>query len=146
MARLMERNVQASVAQGQLDSPALRAALGQELIARELMVQEALRRGLDKRPQAEDALLVQRQNLLLDLLLPDQITPAISNVLVNLSAGAVSAAPIQVGPYWHVIKLLAKRSYQVPSFDDSKQQLQLVLAQNRRLQLLKKLQDAARIK
>ncbi len=227
-ARLMERNVQASVAQGQLDSPALRAALRQELIARELMVQEALRRGLDKRPEAEDALLVQRQNLLLDLLLqdelakapvtdadlrqeydrqvkllgtgdlqqyqlatvvlgteaqarevmaalragqsfeaqakarsldpskerggelgwvlPDQITPAISNVLVNLSAGAVSAAPIQVGPYWHVIKLLAKRSYQVPSFDDSKQQLQLALAQNRRLQLLKKLQDAARIK
>lgn len=227
-ARLMDRNVKANVAQGQADSPALRAALTEELIARELMVQEALRRGLDKRAETEDALLMLRQNLLIDLLLQDelaktpvseadlrqeyerqvkvlrsgdlqqyqlasivvgseaearevmaalrsgqsfeaqararsldpskerggelgwlladQITPAISNVVVNLSPGAISAAPIQVGPFWHVVRLLAKRAYQVPSFDDSKDQVRQAVLQNRRMQLLKKLRDAARIR
>lgn len=226
-ARLMERNVQANVAQGQSDSPALRAALRDELIARELMVQEAARRGLDKRRDTEEALQVLRQNFLIDILLQDelgkapiteadlkaeydrqvrvlsagdlqqyqlativleneadaravmaalrsgqsfesqararsldpskerggelgwlladQMTPAISNVVVNLSTGAVSAAPIQVGPYWHVVRLLGKRPYQVPTFEDSRPQLQAALLQNRRLALLKKLQDSARI-
>ena len=226
-ARLMDRNVQANVAQGQSDSPALRAALRDELIARELMVQEAVRRGLDKRRDTEDALQVLRQNVLIDALLQDdlsktpiteadlkaeydrqvkvlsagdlqqyqlativldkeadaravmtalrsgqsfesqararsldpskerggelgwlladQMTPAISNVVVNLSTGSVSAAPIQVGPFWHVVRLLGKRPYQVPAFDESKPQLQAALLQNRRLALLKKLQDAARI-
>ena len=226
-APLMERNVQANVAQGQGDTPALRAALKEELIARELMVQEAQRRGLDKRQESEEALKVLRQNYLIDVLLqdelgkspiteadlkteydrqakalsandmqqyqlaaivleseaegrnviaalrsgqvfetlaqaksldaskdrggdlgwllPDQITPAISNVVVNLSAGAVSAAPIQVGPYWHVVKLVGKRPYKVPGFEESKQLVFNAVIQSRRLALLKKLQDSARI-
>jgi peptidyl-prolyl cis-trans isomerase C len=78
--------------------------------------------------------------------LPDQIAPAISNVVVNLSPGAVSAAPIQVGPYWHVVKLAAKRPYQVPSFDESKNVLQAAVVQNRRSVLIKKLSDAAMVK
>ncbi len=226
-ARLMDRNVQANVAQGQSDSPALRAALRDELIARELMTQEAVRRGLDKRRDTEDALQVLRQNVLIDALLQDdlsktpiteadlkaeydrqvrvlsagdlqqyqlativleneadaravmaalrsgqsfesqararsvdaskerggelgwlladQMTPAISNVVVNLATGSVSAAPIQVGPFWHVVRLLGKRPYQVPAFEQSRPQLQAALMQNRRLALLKKLQDSARI-
>jgi peptidyl-prolyl cis-trans isomerase C len=227
-ARLLERMVRANVAQGQTDTPALRAAIKQELIARELMVQEAARRGLDKRQETEAALQTLKQNLLIDVLmqdelgknpvtdddlkaeydrqvkvltasnlqqyqlanivvaseaeartvmaalaggksfesqakavsldpskdrggdlgwlLPDQITPAISNVVVNLSAGAVSAAPIQVGGYWHVVKLLGKRAYQVPAFEESKPLLQSAVLQNRRMALLNKLQDSARIK
>ena len=226
-ARLMDRNVQANVAQGQSDSPALRAALRDELIARELMTQEAVRRGLDKRRDTEDALQVLRQNVLIDALLQDdlsktpiteaelkaeydrqvrvlsagdlqqyqlativleneadaravmaalrsgqsfesqararsvdaskerggelgwlladQMTPAISNVVVNLATGSVAAAPIQVGPFWHVVRLLGKRPYQVPAFEQSRPQLQAALMQNRRLALLKKLQDSARI-
>lgn len=228
-ARLMDRNVQANVAQGQKDSPELRAVLKQELVARELMAQEAQKRGLDKLPTTQDALTTLRQNLLIDLVLndeftknpitetemkaeydrqvralkasgdlqqyqvstivvaseadarsvmtslrsgqsfdalakdrsmdpskdkggdlgwflPDQIAPAISNVVVNLAAGAVSAAPIQVGPYWHVVKLTAKRPYQVPSFEESKNLLQAAVVQNRRTALLKKLSDAATVK
>jgi len=226
---LMERSVQANVAQGQKDTPELRTALKQEFIARELMTQEAQKRGLEKLPTTQDALLGLRQNLLIDLLmndefaknpitdtdlkaeyerqvkalkaggdlqqfqvysivvaseadaksvqtalksgqtfdalakaksldpskdkggelgwfLPDQMTPAISNVVVNLAAGAVSAAPIQVGPYWHVVKLAAKRAYQVPGFEESKNLLQAALVQNRRSALLKKLSDAATVK
>ena len=227
-ASLLERSVKAGVAQGQSDTPALRTALEQELIARELMVQEASRRGLDKLQETEFALQTLKQNLLIDVLvqdelnknpiteadlkaeyerqvkvlntsnlqqyqlativvgseaearmvmvslstgksfesqakaysmdpnkerggesawlLPEQITPAISNVLVNLSIGSVSVAPIQVGNYWHVVKLLGKRAYQAPSFDESKNLLQAALVQNRRTALLNKLQEAAKIK
>lgn len=228
-ARLMDRNVQANVAQGQKDTPELRAALKQELVARELMTQEAQKRGLDKLPATQDALMAMRQNLLIELVLndeftknpiaeaelkteyerqvkalkaagdlqqfqistivlsseadarsvltalragqafdalaksrsmdpskdkggelgwflPDQVAPAISNVVVNLAPGAVSAAPIQVGPYWHVVKLTAKRAYQVPGFDESKNLLQAAVVQSRRAALLKKLTDAAVVK
>ncbi len=228
-ARLMDRNVQANVSQGQKDTPELRAALKQELVARELMTQEAQKRGLDKLPTTQDALMAMRQNLLIELVLndeftknpiaeaelkseyerqvkalksagdlqqfqistivlateadarsvmtavrsgqafdalaksrsvdpskdkggelgwflPDQIAPAISNVVVNLAPGAVSAAPIQVGPYWHVVKLMAKRPYQVPGFDESKNLLQAAVVQSRRAALLKKLTDAAVVK
>jgi parvulin-like peptidyl-prolyl isomerase len=78
--------------------------------------------------------------------LPEQIAPAISNVVVNLAPGAVSAAPIQVGPYWHVVKLTAKRPYQVPGFDESKNLVQAAVVQNRRAAFLKKLSDAAVVK
>ena len=78
-------------------------------------------------------------------LMPDQMTPAISNVVVNLSVGTLSAAPIQVGPFWHVIKLLGKRPYQVPTYEESKGALQVAVLQQRRLSLLKKLQSVAKI-
>lgn len=228
-ARLMDRNVQANVAQGQKDTPELRAALRQELVARELMVQEAQKRGLDKLPATQDALMAMRQNLLIELVLndeftknpiteaelkteyerqvkalkaagdlqqyqissivlssesdarsvmtalrsgqafdalararsldpskdrggelgwflPDQISPAISNVVVNLAPGAVSAAPIQVGAFWHVVRLTAKRPYQIPGFDESKNLVQAAVAQSRRAALLKRLSDAAVVK
>ena len=228
-ARLMDLTVQANLARGQKDSPELRAALKQEFIARELLTQEAKKRGLDKLPATQDALLGLTQNLMIELVLkdeftqnpiteaelkaeyerqvkvlksggepqefqvavivqqseadaraiqsaiksgqsfeqlaktksidpskdnggdlgwrlPDQITPAISNVVVNLTPGTVSAAPKQVGPYWHVVKLVGKRVFQVPSFDASTNQLQAAVSQARRLALLKKLTAAATVK
>ena len=226
---LLDRTVQANVTQGQRDTPELRAALRQELVARELMTQEAQKRGLDKLPATQDALQTLRQNLLIDLVindeftknpitdaelkteyerqvkalkasgelqqyqistivlateadarsvmtalrsgqafdalakarsmdpskdkggelgwfLPDQIAPAISNVVVNLAPGAVSAAPIQVGPYWHVVRLNAKRPFQVPGFEESKALVQAAVVQSRRAALLKRLSDAAVVK
>jgi peptidyl-prolyl cis-trans isomerase C len=70
----MARNIEANVAQGQKDTPELRAALRQEFIARELMVQEAQKRGLDKLPATQDALQGLRQNLMIELLLNDEFT------------------------------------------------------------------------
>ena len=227
--RLMDRNVQVNLAQGQKDTPELRSLLRQELIARELMVQEAQKRGLDKLPATQDALQTLRQNLLFELVLndeftknpitdaelrteyerqvkvlrssgdlqqyqlstivlssesdarsvmaalrsgqsfealararsqdpskdrggelgwflPDQIAPAISNVVVNLAPGAVSAAPLQVGTFWHVVRLTAKRPYQIPGFDESKNLVQAAVVQSRRAALLKRLSDAAVVK
>lgn len=225
---LLDRALEPYAAQGQKDNPQLRAALTDELIARELMVQEAQKRGLDKLQNTQDALQMLRQNLLIDVLLndefgkrpvtqdelkaeyerqvkllksndlqqyqlsvivleneadarsaltelksgkafdavararsvdpskdkggdmgwllPEQITPAISNVVVNLSAGGVSAAPILVGRLWHVVRLVGKRPYEIPAFQDSQQQLQAAVVQQRRMALLQKLQDAAKIK
>jgi len=228
-AALLERNVQANIAQGQKDTPELRAALKQEMIARELMTQEAQKRGLDKLTSTQDTLQLMRQNILIELLLndeftknpltdvelkteydrqvkalkaagdlqefqvssiflqsetearavmaslksgqafdvvaksnsidaskdkggdlgwflPDQLNPAIANVVVNLLPGNVSAAPIQIGSYWHVVKLSGKRPYQVPSFEGTKNILQTAVGQNRRAALLKRLNDAAVLK
>jgi len=224
---LLNRALEPLAAQGQKDSPQLRSVLTEELIARELLAQEARKRGLDTLKTTEDALLILRQNLLMDVLindelakkpitqddlkaeyerqtkllksndlqqfqlsvivleteaqaravlaevksgkafdvlakarsmdpskekggdlgwiLSDQLTPAIANVVVNLSLGSVSAAPIQVGPLWHVVKMVGKRPYEIPAYQDSQQQLQAAVVQQRRLALLQKLRETAKI-
>jgi peptidyl-prolyl cis-trans isomerase C len=62
--------------------------------------------------------------------IPNQIIPAISNVMVNLKKGSFSVAPIQTSMGWHIIKVDDKRPFKAPIFEDSKQQLtQAVLLQ-----------------
>lgn len=53
-----------AAAQGQPDSPQLRDAVKQELINREVVAQEAIRRGLDKSPEFQAQLDMLRQQLL----------------------------------------------------------------------------------
>ena len=120
--------------------------VGSEAEAREVMA--SLRSGQSFEAQAKARSLDPSKGRGGELgwLLADQITPAISNVVVNLSPGAVSAAPIQVGQYWHVVKVLAKRAYKVPTFEESEEQLRQAVMQNRRLQLLKKLKDDAKFR
>ena len=71
--RLLDQSIRSAVAQGQKDSAELRTAIKSELVARELLSQEALRRGLDKKPAAQDALNAIRQSLLVDLLVNDEL-------------------------------------------------------------------------
>ena len=226
--RLLDQALQASVAQGQRDSAELRTAIKSELVARELLSQEALRRGLDKKPAAQDALNAIRQSLLVDLLvndelekkpltdadmqteynrqikalaeisdlkqyqlkvillkteaeaqeviaaaksgrpfellakeksldpsnqnggslgwvLPGQVVPAISNVMVNLTKGSVSVAPIQTSGGWNVIKVEDTRPFVPPGFEESKPQVRAALIQSRRSALLSDLAKAAKI-
>jgi len=63
----LELFVRQAIAQGQADSPELRNAVKQELIAREIVVQEALKKGLDKSPDFTAQLDMLRQQLLLQL-------------------------------------------------------------------------------
>lgn len=77
--------------------------------------------------------------------LPSQITPAISNVMVNLSKGRVAQSPIQTSAGWHVIRLDDTRAFKAPTFDESKNQIGLGLLQNKRLALLKKLLETAKV-
>ena len=52
------------VAQGRPDSPEMREAIKQQMINRELMVQEAAKRGLDKNPETAARLSFSRQDVL----------------------------------------------------------------------------------
>lgn len=76
----------------------------------------------------------------------DATGTAISNVVVNLASGTVSAASIQVGPYWYVVRLNAKRPFQVPGFEENKALVPSAAVQSRRAALLKRLSDAAVVK
>jgi peptidyl-prolyl cis-trans isomerase C len=67
----LDMAVRARVAQGQPDSPELRAALKQELITREVVHQEALKRGLDKNPEVLQQVEVLKQEVLIQALLQD---------------------------------------------------------------------------
>ena len=70
---LMDQSVQASIAQGQKDSPELRQAIKQELIGREVVAQEATRLNLDKTPTAQIQFAQLKQNFLIDLAVIDYL-------------------------------------------------------------------------
>lgn len=59
--------------QGQQDSPQLREMVKQELIRREVFLQEASRRGLSEKPEVKFQLDVQRQNTLIQALMRDEM-------------------------------------------------------------------------
>jgi peptidyl-prolyl cis-trans isomerase C len=60
----MDYFMRSLAAQGRPDSPELREAVKEELINRELMTQEAVRRGLDKNPDVAAQLELSRQDVL----------------------------------------------------------------------------------
>lgn len=77
--------------------------------------------------------------------LPSQILPAISNVMVNLNKGALSAAPIQTQTGWNIIKVEDIRAFQVPSFDDAKNEIRVALLQQQRAELVNRLRASAKV-
>ena len=60
-----------ATAQGQPDTPDLRNRVREELITREMVAQEAARRGLDKRPEVTTQIELQRQGILVNAYLQD---------------------------------------------------------------------------
>ena len=77
--------------------------------------------------------------------LPAQILPAISNVLVNLNKGNLAVAPIRTQAGWNIIKLEDKRAYQAPSLNEAKNDIRQALMQQQRGELVKKLRDGAKV-
>jgi peptidyl-prolyl cis-trans isomerase C len=70
-----DQAVKQVVAQGQgADSPQLRDAVKQQLIAREVMMQEAVKQGYDKNPEVKQALESARQTIVINALARDYIT------------------------------------------------------------------------
>lgn len=59
--------------QGQQDTPQLRSMIKEELIRREVFLQEATRRGLGEKPEVKFQLDVQRQNTLIQALMRDEM-------------------------------------------------------------------------
>ncbi len=77
--------------------------------------------------------------------LAKQIIPEIANVLANMSKGSLTASPIQTNLGWHVIKLEDARPFKAPSFEESKARVQQTLMQAKRIELLGKLREGAKI-
>ena len=65
--------VKNATAQGQPDSPELRSRIREELVTREVLMQEALKKGLDKSPEVVAQLEIQRQGLLVNAYLQDYL-------------------------------------------------------------------------
>ena len=74
-----------------------------------------------------------------------QILPAISNVMVNLTKGGLSVAPIQTPAGWNIIKLEDKRAFVAPSYDLAKNDIRQMLLQQQRFEYVKTLRDKAKV-
>jgi peptidyl-prolyl cis-trans isomerase C len=68
---LFDLNLQAAIAQGQKDSLQLREAIKNELINRQLIMQEVMKQGLDKEIDLQDQITQLKQNLYLQVLIED---------------------------------------------------------------------------
>ena len=74
-----------------------------------------------------------------------QLPPQISAVLVNLSKGQVSQAPIQVQQGWYLVKLEDKRSSKPPTFDQAKAAIRNGLAQRKQFEFLSQIAKESKI-
>lgn len=81
----------------------------------------------------------------MDWILPNQVVPEISNVMVNLSKGSVCAAPIFTNGTWHIIKVDDKRNYKLPTFEESKNNVRAGLIQKKQADLIVQLRKSAKI-
>lgn len=82
---------------------------------------------------------------LLEWFLPNQILPAISNVIVNLPKGGLTAAPIQTPGGWNVVRVEDTRPFTPPKYDEVAEQLRASLIQQRRATYISELRKAAKI-
>ncbi len=77
--------------------------------------------------------------------LPSDVLPAIGNVIVNLSKGAVAAAPIQSPAGWHVIKVDDVRPFKIPTLEEARAQVRQAVQAQRRQALVDGLLKSAEI-
>jgi peptidyl-prolyl cis-trans isomerase C len=81
----------------------------------------------------------------LDWLLPEQMLPAVGNVVANLSEGRVSAVPIQTRAGWNVIRVDGIRAFTPPPMTDIESQLRQAVTQKQLSAYIQKLQSQAKI-
>ncbi len=81
----------------------------------------------------------------LDWLLPQQMVPAVGNVVVNLSPGQVTAAPIQTNLGWNVVRIDEVRDYTPPTLEDIESDLRQAAAQKQLSDYIQSLQEKAQI-
>jgi len=71
--KLLDQSIKLNVEQGKKDSPELRKAVTDELVARELFAQESAKNKLDQTPEAKDQYAIVKQSFLIELLTNDYI-------------------------------------------------------------------------
>jgi len=84
--------VAGQMAQGQPDSPELRNAVREELIRREILVQEAQKKGIDKKPDVQTQIDMARQQVVIGAYLQDYVRAnPISDAQIQREYDAVKA-------------------------------------------------------
>jgi peptidyl-prolyl cis-trans isomerase C len=74
-----------------------------------------------------------------------QVIPAVASVLPTMAKGAITPKPIQTPAGWVILKLDDKRAFKIPSFEESKPQLQQALVQQYLGQAIQGLRTNAKI-
>ena len=74
-----------------------------------------------------------------------QTLPQIANVLVTLSKGQISPAPIQMPQGWYLIKLEDKKSSKPPTFEQAKAVIRNALLQKKQYEFLSQLRQSSNI-
>lgn len=81
----------------------------------------------------------------LDWLLPQQMVPAVGNVVVNLSKGQITAAPLQTRQGWNIVRVDDVRDYTPPTMEEAESQLRQAAAQKQLSDYVQSLQEKAKI-
>lgn len=74
-----------------------------------------------------------------------QTLPQIANVLITLTKGQVSPAPIQMPQGWYLIKLEDKKTSKPPTFEQAKPAIRNGLTQKKQFEFLSQLRQSANI-
>jgi len=74
-----------------------------------------------------------------------QVGPQVAAVLVNLSKGQVSQAPIQLQQGWYLVKLEDKRSTKPPTFEQAKAAIRAGLTQKKQFEFLSQIAKESKI-
>lgn len=69
----VEMSVKGAMAQGRADSPELRKAIRDDLINREVIIQAAVKQGLDKQPAVVEQIEIAKQNVLVNAFVQENI-------------------------------------------------------------------------
>ena len=85
------------------------------------------------------------QNGELDWLLPQQMVPAVGNVVVNLNPGQITAAPIQTNLGWNVVRVDAVEAFTPPALRQIESDLRQAAAQKQLSNYIQSLQGKAQI-
>jgi len=74
-----------------------------------------------------------------------QVIPTVASVLPTMAKGAITPKPIQTPVGWVILKLDDKRAFKIPTFEESKPQLQQALVQQYLGQAIQGLRTNAKI-
>jgi peptidyl-prolyl cis-trans isomerase C len=139
-ASRLETVIKSAVAQGQKDTPELRASLKEQLIAQEVMRQEAERRGYTKNPQVAEAIEESRSSIPIRAMMTDlikgfqisdaEVKAAYDNYATHLGAIEYSTSDIVVRTEAEAKDLIAKIKGGAKFEDLSKNSLDKATAAN----------------
>jgi peptidyl-prolyl cis-trans isomerase C len=78
-------------------------------------------------------------------LMSGQVIPAVASVLPGMAKGSITATPVQTPAGWVILKLDDKRTFKIPSFEESKPQLRQALVQQYLAEVVQGLRSNAKI-